>query len=647
MSECLVIVGEGQLAELVAERLTVQCPIIRQADLTGHLPDGISLALLLQDAWDPAAQLRAAKIFHAERVPWLQGFAAFGEGIVGPYVRPGNQGCWLCADQRFRMAGSNRLENWRLYRHLMTDGVQHRDSWSSRSALVQLAQFIAVEASGILLDEHASTVQAIRIFNLDTLTCSRHAFLPDPLCPMCGELPEDSPANAVLALQPAPKISADSYRCRSLDELKEGLSSDYLDTRTGFLNGTMRDLVSAFADASVNMPMLNGDEVSSGRTHSYADSANVAILEGLERYCGMAPRGKRTVVHDAYRNIAEHALDPLKVGVHSSEQYVRIGHHLREFDPDHPIDWVWGYSFLEDRPILVPERLAYYSLGCGEGFVFETSNGCALGGNMTEAIMYGILEVVERDSFLLAWYARLPLPRLDMQSITDPEFRLMMDRIETVAGYELHLFDSTMEHGIPSVWAIARNRKDLGINLICAAGAHPDPIRAIKGTLHEISAMLLTLDRKFEADRDTYRQMLDDPYLVKRMEDHSMLYALPEAEERLDFLLAGTRPVRTVQEAFKPWPKHADLTEDLQEMLRRFRQLQMDVIVIDQTTPELRRNDLSCVKVLIPGMLPMTFGYHYTRLKGLDRVLRVPMALGYTDEPLVPEQLNPHPHPFP
>ena len=43
----------------------------------------------------------------------------------------------------------------------------------------------------------------------------------------------------------------------------------------------------------------------------------------------------------------------------------------------------------------IPELLAYYSLSCGEGNVYETSNGCALGGSLEEAIFHGIMEVVE------------------------------------------------------------------------------------------------------------------------------------------------------------------------------------------------------------------------------------------------------------
>lgn len=361
----------------------------------------------------------------------------------------------------------------------------------------------------------------------------------------------------------------------------------------------------------------------------------------------MEPRGKRVMVRDSFYNLAGQALDPVTVGLHSGEQYALPDFSFKPFDPERPIDWVWGYSFLQERPLLVPQSLAYYSAGCGEGFVYETSNGCALGGSLEEAIFYGIMEVVERDSFLLTWYARLPLPRLDPYSAGDKELQLMLERLRTVTGYELYFFNATMENGIPSVWTLAKDRKQTGMNLICAAGAHPDPIRAVKGSVHEVAGMLLTLDQKLEKSRDEYMQMLLDPSLVLKMEDHSMVYALPEAEERLRFLLDDNRPLRTFDQEFSLKKGHADLTEDLKEILHVFRQLGLDVIVVDQTSPEILRNGLFCVKVLIPGMLPMTFGYRHTRLTGLERVLRVPMELGYVKKPLTTEQLNPHPHPFP
>ena len=154
-----------------------------------------------------------------------------------------------------------------------------------------------------------------------------------------------------------------------MDELKTVLVKDYLDYRTGLMNGKMQDVTLPFADVLVNMPLFGADEGVAGRSNSYEMSEMTAILEGLERYCGMDPRGKRTVIYDSYRNLKDHALNPTKVGVHAKEQYAKSDFPFPPFNPDRSIDWVWGHSFLQERPILVPELLSYYSLGCGEGFV--------------------------------------------------------------------------------------------------------------------------------------------------------------------------------------------------------------------------------------------------------------------------------------
>ncbi|HWO95046.1 MAG TPA: TOMM precursor leader peptide-binding protein [Bacillus sp. (in: firmicutes)] len=647
MSAVVVVVGEGLLADLVCGELSAQYQVVHHTDFGAGVPESADLVLLLHDSWNPSVHQQAEEVLRPIGIPWLRGFVSFGEGVIGPFVRSDTKGCSQCAELRRLMAGRDRKEMREIKQRFAVHGGMSRDAWASRTGLLQMAHLLGAEVQRVLQGEQAHSEGQVFLINLKTLKSSWHFFLPDPLCPICSRLPDDSPSAARISLQPSPKISTDSYRCRSMDDLNKVLVKDYLDHRTGFLNDKMYDLVPPFADVGVNLPLFAGDEGVAGRTHSYAVSELTAILEGLERYCGLEPRGKRTVVHDSFRNLEDQALNPVKVGVHTKEQYAQPGFPFKPFNPDRPINWVWGYSFLQERPILVPELLAYYSLGCGHGFVYETSNGCALGGSLEEAIFYGILEVVERDSFLMTWYAQLALPRLDPYSANDQELQLMVERVRAVAGYDLHFYNSTMEHGIPSILAIAKNKKQKGLNIICAAGAHPDPVRAVKSAVHELAGMMLTLDEKLEANREEYVRMLQDSSLVQKMDDHGMLYGLPQAEERLQFLLDDNRPLQTFDEAFKWKAGNKDLTDDLKDILQVFRRLNLDVIVVDQTTPETVRNGLYCVKVLIPGMLPMTFGHHLTRVTGLERVLRVPMELGYAKQPLTLEQLNPHPHPFP
>jgi ribosomal protein S12 methylthiotransferase accessory factor len=646
MAAHILMDGQGLLADFVYDQLSGNYLIKRQSILE-EVPEETELALVLHDAWDPSVHQKAEERFRATGIPWFRGFVSFGEGIIGPLVHPDMPGCSRCADIRRMIAGPDRQEMWELQRRMASGEGVLRDAWTSRTGLSQMATLICKEVQRVLEGELSNLEERVFITNLRTLTNSSHLFLPDPLCPMCSSLPDDTSELAQITLEASPKINGGGYRCRSMDELKTVLVKDYLDYRTGVMNGEIQDFTLPFADVLVNMPLFGADEGVGGRSNSYEMSELTAILEGLERYCGIEPRGKRKIVRDSYHHLENQALNPTRVGLHEKDQYEKPDFPFKPFNPDDPMNWVWGYSFLQERPILVPELLAYYSLGCGEGFVYETSNGCALGGSLEEAIFHAIMEVVERDSFLLTWYARLPLPRLDLSSANDKELQLMVDRIREVAGYDLHFYNSTMEHEIPSVWAVAKNRRPKGVNLICAAGANPDPIRAVKSAIYELAGMMFRHDEKLEENRQKYEGMLQDPFAVRTMEDHGMLYGLREAEERLNFLLDDHRPLRTFAEEFNQPPANTDLKDDLQDILDRFRRLNLEVIVVDQTTPITKRNGLFCVKVLIPGMLPMTFGHHLTRVKGLERVLTVPMQLGFKKKSLSYGQLNPYPHPFP
>jgi ribosomal protein S12 methylthiotransferase accessory factor len=646
LRDVIIALGEGPLTDLVAKELSGTYKLVHQKNLKTGIPKAASLCLVLHEEDLQSDHLETEKELKHAGIPWMSAAVLEDEGMVGPLVRPGRPGCYPCAQRRRLAAGQDRDNSLKLQMRLIKGEDRKPDRAASREGLIQMSYLIAAEVRRILSGIPAYTDGRVYLLNFKTLTHSLHSFLPDPSCEICGRLPDDGEEAARISLQPSPKIGSETYRCRPMDELSEVLFNDYRDDRTGMMNDKSSDRVSPFCDVVVSQPSLSGKEWTAGRSHSYQQSELTAILEGLERYCGMMPRGKQTRIHDSYQNLAARALNPVTVGLYSSEQYSLPDFPFEPFDAEVPVNWVWGFSFKEDRPLLVPEQLAYYSTGVGGQFVLEGSNGCALGGSLEEAIFYGILEAAERDSFLLTWYARMAVPRLDPHSVPDPEFRLMIQRFEAVAECDVFLFNCTMEYGIPSVWALAKTRKDSGANLICAAGAHLDPVRAAKSAVFELAAHINYLDYMSHNNRDEYLQMLDDPSLVSEMPDHALLYTLPEAEERLQFLLDPDRPIRHFADEFKPRVWHSDLTEDLTTLLQRFGSLKLDVIVVDQTTAETKRNGLHCVKVIIPGLLPMTFGHDFRRLAGLERVLRIPMELGFAQHMLSIHELNPHPHPF-
>jgi ribosomal protein S12 methylthiotransferase accessory factor len=643
-SPVIGIIGNGNLAEITAQALVHHySTLVLGINWEEKNWENADLLLVLTDNWNPSLHCKVQAL--ASNIPWLRCFLAFGEALIGP-LSTNNEPCFHCADRRLMMGGHDRREMWSIYEKFSSQPSTSPAQITSSFALHQI-KHILLEEINTIFNHHSTLKENMIITNLTTLQTKKHPIIADPLCSICNSLPDDQANDSVIKLQPNPKSAKNNFRVRSFHAQKDQLKQTYYDDRTGIVKGEIHDYLSPFATASVHLPLYIGQEATAGRTHQFEDSEITAIFEGLERSCGIAPRRTRTIIHDSYHRLQANALHPESVGTHSKEQYALANFPFQSFDPHQKMNWVWGYSFRQEKPILVPELLAYYSLGGRKGFVYETSNGCALGGSLEEAILHGILEIMERDAFLMTWYARLRLPRIDAYSSGDRELNLMLHRIQVVAGYEVHLFDATMEHGIPTIWAIAKNKKTNGFHIICAAGTHFDPIKATKSAIHELAGMMLTLDKKVEKQRAKYVNMIDKPHLVKEMPDHSMLYSIPETEHRLHFLLHQKEERKTFDQIKQPPIAESDLADDLRHLLQTLKTLHFDIIVVNQTTSELQRNQLHCVKVIIPGMLPMTFGHHLTRLTGLPRVLNVPKLLGYTDSTLTIDQLNPHPHPFP
>lgn len=646
----VAIVGEGESAAFLRERLAAVCrPVLRGWEDISR--DDPVLWVVVDERPEEADLYREEETLRGFGKPWLRVALSRNEGTFGPWVRPGRPGCSLCANTRRLTANAMRIAPWPA---LPEDGVtlspeesrnrEATSSWARR----QVLELAAAEVKRFLQGRPLRSEGRLHLLSLPSLRSSLHTVLPDPLCPVCGELPDDSAERAVVRLTSAIKRYPGHYRLQPLSHWRVVLQRQAFDLRTGAINGRFHDVRAPVASTSVSVPsFVWGGEIAGGRGRSYAASETAAMLEGMERYCSRAPQGKKTVVHDSYNRLKDDALDPRTAGLYAEEQYRQPDFPYEPFDPDEPIDWVWGYNLTREKPILVPLSLAYYSASGGENWVAEGSNGSAIGGCWEEAVLHGLFEAVERDAFLIAWYARLPLRQLDPHSAGDPELSLLLHRIRCVSGYDVRLYDMTMEHGIPGILAIAKTLRPGRMNLVCAAGAHLNPLQAARGAVQEAAGLIEGLQDIFEREKERLERMFRDSSPVERMEDHVLLYGLPQAEERLSFLLKPERPLLAFGEAYGRRDERPDLADDVRELVRVFGGLGLEVVAVDQTSPEVGRLGLRCVKTLVPGLLPMTFGSRLARLAGLRRVLEVPFELGFASRPLDIESLHRYPHPFP
>ncbi|MGH3897441.1 MAG: TOMM precursor leader peptide-binding protein [Pseudonocardiaceae bacterium] len=665
------LAGQGLVHMTLARRLAGTClvlPLDLSLDLAPDPPtagapahpglDGCGVAVLASDGWDPDLYRRFNAECRARAVPWLPVSIEGGHAVIGPCTLPGQTGCAGCAQTRRHATRQDAKEFSQLAERFAAELAAPSGSWLTTCGAELIAALVAAELACITAGpQRARTRNALLRLDLATLVATVHPFLPDPWCAACGDLPEDTEQAAQIVIRPQPKASPAGYRIRPLSGTgdRDRLLTRYVDAQGGVLPSLTRTGDSMFpgARAPIGLRQSSHRSNGSGRTLNVISAEITAITEAIERYGGLAPCGKRTVVRASYDELGDKALDPIRLGLHSEAQYALPHFRYQRYRHDLTLNWVWAYSFAQQRPLLVPERYAYYGLRhwepAGRAFVSENSNGCALGGCLEEAILYGLLEVAERDAFLLTWYAQLPVPRIEVASLRGRTTALIIERIEHTTGHTIHIFNTTMEHRIPCVWVMAVDERDREgqPKVACAAGAHLDPERALEGALLELARQLQHAPRGYRDDRDRILAMVADPGNVRAMADHAPLYYAPEVFERLAFLFHTPRR-QTFTEAFRDqYVPSEDLSADLREAIGRYLDIGLDVIVVDQTGPEHALEQFACVKVIVPGAVPMVFGYDTRRIHGLERLYRVGYELGYHPQPLTDAELNPHPHPFP
>ena len=554
---------------------------------------------------------------------------------IGPWVEAKQDGCIQCFD----LLTSN---DWsRAVAKRVAQDTFPTSCWSE--------PFRVAAAAAVAQEALTGMRGATALFlSTDFRQWSRHSFIRHPQCDRCAPLPDDTPEAALALSEPGAEATAGSFRTLGLPELEQIVAIG-VDSRCGLIRSVTHDT------PSMLLPMAHAVlapdrrptsfEVGVGRTGSRRKDAVVSVLEGIERFAGLRPRGRRTAVEGSYSQLKDRAVDPRHFILHAPGSQDEPGFSLAPYSPDTRYSWVWAYSFRRSSSVLVPEQLAYYGskgLAPGRRFVSESSNGCAIGGSTEEAVLHGLFEVIERDAFLANWYAGRPVPRVDTSEIGDELIRALLSRCRA-HEFEVEVLD--IRAGLPTpVFAVSlvnRTRQDQPA-LALAAGAHLDPVRALQGALVEgISALANRDPAKSAARLERGRALLARPELVQAMADHTDQCWPAEA--------IGTRDFARSSGPDLPWDRSFGAPADaaaapgtaLADLIGAVLAIAHDVVVVDQSFEPFRTAGLRCVKVLAPGLLPMTFGHQYRRIS------EVRLHMLASDPPADGLAAGLLPHPFP
>ena len=321
------------------------------------------------------------------------------------------------------------------------------------------------------------------------------------------------------------------------------------------------------------------------------------------------------------------------------------------FSYDEAYHWIYGYDLTNQKAILLPEAVAYYGMTLKsekyrrEIISYEVSNGCSVGATLTESVYGGVLEVVERDAFLTSWYTDRSIRRLVLDKFfmsRRGSFQQEFEKFQNFySDFRVDIYEISCETRIPVVlMTLTRKRTCIErMNFMCAAAADADVVEAMRKAMHEISSIFVGLQKRFKDEYEQIVKKAENMWRVESMDDHSLIWGYYKNVEKINFAYQVKESIG-VSQYIRSHKKFNCLNEAFKAVLEDLKRNGRDVIFINQTTPEMQLMNIYCSKVLIPGLLPMTFGAENARvskkrINELEKKERRSLGINFA------------PHPFP
>ena len=387
---------------------------------------------------------------------------------------------------------------------------------------------------------------------------------------------------------------------------------------------------------------------------SEKDALWKAIGEAVERDIWATENNLvKNVLRLPYEKIAGEALNIFKLAGFSEEQ--KANNPDFHFDKKTIFGWVpakplTGYT--KDDNVFCPAQLI-------NSFYFRKNvtasekepllrrcitTGLATGNFLEEAIVKGILEIIERDAYIISYLNRLSPPVIDFENLSyqDEELEKVYKSFKRY-NLEVHLVKLPTDFKVHVISAIIIDKTGKGPAFVIGNSAKFDLKTAILGALSEALLIRFSLKNNWEEKKEKDLGVSENFGQFDRM----IYWARPENFERLTFMTAGENiQLDLVAEGnfFQNGiekEKEGYYKERLTELTKELQEKALEACYVEMTEQGTKKLGIRSVQVVIPELQPIHLEEKYPCLGG-KRLQEVPKKLGYTPA----ENLNKDPHPF-
>jgi thiazole/oxazole-forming peptide maturase SagD family component len=322
----------------------------------------------------------------------------------------------------------------------------------------------------------------------------------------------------------------------------------------------------------------------------------------------------------------ENALDPREVIKYHPSQYRIKEFPFEPFDEGTEYEWTEARDEITGAAVNVLADLVYFPYYPRTPYyAYANSSGVAAHPERQKAVETSTLELVERDSFTIAYLTRFQFPTVVERTVPD-EIRGRIRELRR-AGFKVWIKDHSIDLA-PVACVVAQSEEFTYTP--CASCSSFEFEYALSHALMEVEAMVL--DRLENGPAKPIK-----PREVNWPLDHGRLYGQPQYFRRADFLIKGH------ETSFRDGGKH--MARSWQELVDRLQAKGWNLFTIPLYLSEEYggNSGLHIIRSIVPGMVPMTFGYRQ-EAGGMDRIYEV--ADKFRRKNVSYGDLTKFPHPF-
>jgi ribosomal protein S12 methylthiotransferase accessory factor len=382
------------------------------------------------------------------------------------------------------------------------------------------------------------------------------------------------------------------------------------------------------------------ERMNAGKGLTENEAVRGAIGEAIEHYCASQANPQVNFVAP-WSAVESAGVAPPECVLYSEAQYARRNFPYHRWATQDEVMWTPMTELPGKREVYAPATLVYLSSPSArpeDFFTISNSNGLAAGPSLEFAVLHGLYELIERDSFLLTWMNKLPAPEVAF-SATDGLAHSIRQHYARY-GTEIRVFNISTDLPVYAMMGLALDKTGGGPAVVTGLGCHPDPSIALTKAVLEVCQVHPGEVQRYR--REPPAQRLKSYEDVHTLEDHSAFLSIPERLGEFSFLLSNGRRQLLSKLASN---SQGSVQADLDFCVSHLVEAGCRVLYADLTTPDVLDYGLSVVRTFATGLQPMHFGYGEERLGG-KRLFEIARVLGYAEAARGENELNPCPHPL-